>query len=140
MNALIALSAWAAKGQAGISNPNYKSESGVKKVLSKVEELLKLQNLRDYHRKTLNIWKKVISNINYKRIDYNKNPLGVPWLGTEFIIDHSDVFMKESPNNLIMFTKTFPADKIFKLSYHSCGETKRLGNFITSFAIIVAYS
>lgn len=131
MNALLKLSTWAAKGQAELNIPNYKSRSGVEKVLRTVEELLKLQSLSLYNRDKLQEWKKVISKLDL-RINYNNNFLGIPWLGEDFIMDHADLLLQDSPNNLILFVKEDVKDNSFKLDLHSCDDNKRVtGNFIT---------
>jgi hypothetical protein len=111
--------------------PNYKSRSGVEKVLRTVEELLKLQSLSLYNRDKLQEWKKVISKLDL-RINYNNNFLGIPWLGEDFIMDHADLLLQDSPNNLILFVKEDVKDNSFKLDLHSCDDNKRVtGNFIT---------
>jgi hypothetical protein len=132
MNFLIKLDLWQAKNQAHITTPNYKSERGVKQVLSKVEELLKLEDMRPSIRVVLEEWKKKLSGLKPHEIKSNEQSLGITWLGTDFIVDYADFFLKETRNNLILFSKSDVKDKSFKLDLHSCGENRKVtGNFIT---------
>jgi hypothetical protein len=72
-----------------------------------------------------------IANINHE-IKSNEQSLGITWLGTDFIVDYADFFLKETRNNLILFSKSDVKDKSFKLDLHSCGENRKVtGNFIT---------
>ena len=133
MSFLIKLDLWQAKNQAAIPTPNFKSKRGVEQVLSKVEDLLKFEDMRPSIRVVLEEWKKKLSGLKPHEIKSNEQRLDITWLGTDFIIDYADFFLKEPPqNNLILFSKSDVKDKSFKLDLHSCGENRKVtGNFIT---------
>jgi hypothetical protein len=132
MSFLIKLDLWQAKNQAAIPTPNFKSKRGVEQVLSKVEDLLKFEDMRPSIRVVLEEWKKKLSGLKPHEIKSNEQSLGITWLGTDFIVDYADFFLKETRNNLILFSKSDVKDKSFKLDLHSCGENRKVtGNFIT---------
>jgi hypothetical protein len=132
MSFLIKLDLWQAKNQAAIPTPNFKSKRGVEQVLSKVEDLLKFEDMRPSIRVVLEEWKKKLSGLKPHEIKSNEQSLGITWLGTDFIVDYADFFLKETRNNLILFSKSDVNDKSFKLDLHTCGENRKVtGNFIT---------
>jgi hypothetical protein len=88
--------------------------------------------MRPSIRVVLEEWKKKLSGLKPHEIKSNEQSLGITWLGTDFIVDYADFFLKETRNNLILFSKSDVKDKSFKLDLHSCGENRKVtGNFIT---------